>query len=103
MKFKPIGDMVLLELSLGGEVKTDQGIIYEKTPERNIWGKVIALGPGTPLPKTGEIPPWEFEVGDEVFVQFTSFKGTYKEGLYSGEEKVYHLYNRYDILCVKEK
>ena len=68
MKFKPIGDMVLLELSLGGQVKADQGIIYEKTPERNIWGKVIALGPGTPLPKTGEIPPWEFEVGDEVFV-----------------------------------
>ena len=102
MKFKPIGDMVLLELSLGGEVKTEQGIIYEKTPERNLWGKVIALGPGTPLPKTGEIPPWEFEVGDEVFVAFSNFKGTYEEGLYSGEEKVYHLYNRYDVLCVKE-
>ena len=103
MKFRPIGDMVLLELRLGGEEMTEQGIIYEKTIERNLWGKVIALGPGTPLPKTGEVPPWEFEVGDEVFVVFNTFKGTYKDGLYSGDEKVYHLYNRYDILCVKEK
>jgi len=102
MKFKPIGDMVLLELSLGGEMMTEQGIIYEKRIEKVVWGKVVSIGPGYPLPKTGKVIACDFQVGDEVMVPFMNFKGTYKDGLYSGNEKVYHLYDRHDIICAKE-
>lgn len=103
MKFKPLGDLVLLELNLGEETTTEQGIIYEKTIERNVWGRVISIGEGKPAPKTGKIIPCEFEVGEEVLVPFAQFKETYTEGLYSGDEKVYHLYDRKDIICAKEK
>ena len=103
MKFKPLGDLILLELSLGGEEVTEQGIIYEKTIERNVWGKVVAIGEGKPATKTGKKIPCEFKVGEEVLVPFRGMKGTHTEGLYSGDEKVYHIYDRYDVICAKEK
>jgi co-chaperonin GroES (HSP10) len=103
MKFKPLGNLVMLELNLGGEETTEHGIVYEKTITAHVWGRVVAIGPGIPFPKTGKILPCEFEVGDEVLVTFRAMKGTRTEGLYSGEERVYHLYDRNDIICVKEK
>jgi len=36
-------------------------------------------------------------------VPFAKLKGTHTEGLYSGDEKVYHIYDRYDVICAKEK
>lgn len=102
MKFRPLGNLVMLELSLGGELVSEQGIIYEKTITPHVWGRVIAMGPGTPFPKTGKILPNELKVGDEVLVLFRKMKGTHTEGLYTGEERVYHLYDRDDIICAKE-
>jgi len=103
MNFKPLGDLVLIQLDLGGEETTEQGIIYEKTIESYVWGKVIAIGDGKPATKTGKNIPCEFKVGEEVLVPFRGMKGTHTEGLYSGEEKVYHIYDRYDVICAKEK
>lgn len=103
MKFKPLGDLVLIELDLGGEETTKEGIIYEKTIESYVWGKVIAIGDGKPATKTGKINPSEFEVGEEVLVHFRALKGTHIEELYSPNEKVYHIYDRKDIICAKEK
>lgn len=103
MKFKPLGDLILLELSLGGEEVTEQGIIYEKTIDRNVWGEVIAIGEGKPATKTGKKIPCDFKVGEEVMVPFAKLKGTHTEGLYTGDEKVYHIYDRCDVICAKEK
>lgn len=103
MKFRPLGNLVMLELYLGTEEITEQGIIYEKTIQSYVWGKVVGIGPGTPAPQTGKIPDIDIKIGDEVMVLFRLFKGTYQDGLYTDKEKVYHLYDRNDIICVKEK
>jgi co-chaperonin GroES (HSP10) len=103
MKFKPLGNLIMLELSLGGEETTEHGIIYEKTIQSYVWGKVVAIGPGIPAPQTGKIPELDLKIGDEVMVLFRSFKGTYQDGLYTDKEIAYHLYDRSDIICVKEK
>ena len=103
MNFKPLGDLVLIQLDLGGEETTEQGIIYEKTIESYVWCKVIAIGDGKPATKTGKNIPCEFKVGEEVLVLFRTMKGTHTEGLYSGEERVYHIFDRKDVICAKEK
>jgi len=103
MKFRPLGNLVMVQLNLGTEETTEQGIIFEKIIQSYVWGNVVAIGPGSPAPKTGKIPEFNLRVGEEVLVLFRLFKGTYQEGLYTDNEKVYHLYDRKDIICVKEK
>lgn len=101
MKFKPYGNMVLLQLDLGKEFTTEQGIILENSVQEKVWGTVIAVGEGIPN-KKGKLIPFDVKPGDMVFVNFLSMKGTYKEGLYSENEITYHVYDRSDILCVAE-
>ena len=103
MKFRPLGNLVMLELKLGGEEVTEHGIIYEKAIQSYVWGEVVAMGPGVPSPQTGKIPELDLKVGDEVMVLFRVFKGTYQDGLYTDKIREYHLYDRSDIICVKEK
>lgn len=102
MNFKPYGDLVLLDLNLGNEYVNDKGIILENTPQNYVWGKVMGVGEGIPSKRTGKTIHLDINVGDMVCVPFRKMKGTHVDGLYSGNEKVYHLYNRFDILCAKE-
>lgn len=102
MNFKPYGDLVLLDLNLGTEYVNDKGIILENTIQNYVWGKVIVIGDGLPAKRTGKIPHLDIKVGDVVYVLFRKLKGTHVDGLYSGNEKVYHLYDRHDIICAKE-
>ena len=101
MKFKPYGNMVALQLELGKEYTTDQGIIVENGIQDKVWGTVVGIGPGIPH-KSGKMIPIDLKVGDIVFVKFMKMKGTYTEGLYSGDEMTYHVYDREDILCAVE-
>lgn len=101
MKFKPYGNMVLLQLDLGKEYTTDQGIIVENGISDKVWGTVVAIGDGIPH-KSGKTIPIDVKVGDIVFVKFMSMKGTYAEGLYSGNEITYHVYDKNDLLCAVE-
>jgi co-chaperonin GroES (HSP10) len=101
MKFKPYGNMVLVQLDFGKEFTTEHGIILEHTIQPQTWGTVVAIGEGAPH-KSGKILPFDVKVGDFVYVTFNRARGTYTEGLYSGNEITYHVYDRNDILCAVE-
>lgn len=62
---EPLGDRVLVETIL--ETTNRAGIIVPEIaqgrPER---GRVLAVGPGHRLERTGEVVPLPVEVGDEV-------------------------------------
>jgi co-chaperonin GroES (HSP10) len=101
MKFKPYGNMVLLQLELGKEYTNEQGIIVENGIQEKLWGTVVGIGSGIPH-KSGKMIPLDLNIGDVVLVEFMKTRGTYKEGLYSDNEITYHVYDRNDILCAVE-
>ena len=65
--FKPIGKWIWVQSHLGGETKTESGVIYnEVVRSRYIWGTVAAIGD-----KLTE----DIRVGDRVLWDRTQNKG----------------------------
>ena len=96
MKFKPLGDRVLIEV-LEAEEKTKGGIVLPDTAkERPQQGKVIAVGKGKLL-ENGEIKPLEVKEGD--IVVFSKYAGT-EVRTKDGDE--YLILREDDILAIVE-
>ena len=73
MKFRPLHDRVLIEIS-DGEEKTSGGIIIPDTAkEKPQEGEVVAVGPGART-EDGKITPMDVKVGDIVL--FGKWSGT---------------------------
>jgi chaperonin GroES len=73
MKFRPIHDRVLIEIS-DGEEKTSGGIIIPDTAkEKPQEGEVVAVGSGART-EDGKITPMDVKVGDIVL--FGKWSGT---------------------------
>lgn len=93
---KPIGARVLVE-SIVANTKTESGIIIPDTAkETPMEAIIVALGSGE-LNKKGERIPFEFAVGDHVFVS------KYGGVEISLDKKTYKVYNTADILAVVER
>jgi len=94
MKFKPLGDRVLVKRSEEAEEKTPGGIIIPDTAkEKPQRGKVIAAGPGA-VKEDGTRTPMEVKVGDAIL--FGKYSGT--EIKMDGEE--YLIMHESDILGI---
>ena len=97
MKFKPLGDNVLINYKSKIEEKTKGGIILtDYAKERPQQGIVVAVGPGKKT-KKGVRQPMTVKVGDEV--KFAAFAG--KENKVEGEE--YFLMPETDIQAIIER
>ena len=73
MKFRPLHDRVLIEIS-DSEEKTSGGIIIPDTAkEKPQEGEVVAVGPGART-EDGKITPMDVKVGDIVL--FGNWSGT---------------------------
>ncbi len=97
MKFRPLGDRVLIKV-LEAEEKTKGGIVLPDTAkERPQQGKVIAVGKGKLL-ENGEIKPLEVKEGD--IVVFSKYAGT-EVRTKDGEE--YLILREDDILAIVEE
>ncbi len=97
MKFKPLGDRVLIKV-LEAEEKTKGGIVLPDTAkERPQQGKVIAVGKGKLL-ENGEVKPLEVKEGD--IVVFSKYAGT-EVRTKDGEE--YLILREDDILAIVEE
>jgi chaperonin GroES len=94
LKIRPLDDRVVVE-PFEPEEKTAGGIVLPNTArEKPQQGKVIAIGPGKLLEKTGERGKMSLKVGDRVFY-----------GKYSGTEveidgKEYVILRESDVLAV---
>ncbi len=96
MKFKPLGDRVLIEV-LEAEEKTKGGIVLPDTAkERPQQGKVVAVGKGKLL-ENGEVKPLEVKKGD--IVVFSKYAGT-EVRTKDGDE--YLILREDDILAIVE-
>lgn len=89
----PLGDRVFCEMILEEEMRG--GIIVPQNaqghPER---AKVLAVGPGHLIEKTGERIPLEIEVGDEVIIN--RYGGTAIGGF---DHDNYVIFREQDILA----
>ena len=73
MKFRPLGDRVLVK-RVEEEAKTKGGIIIPDTAkEKPQEGEVIAVGPGA-RDETGKIQPLDVKAGDRIL--FGKWSGT---------------------------
>ncbi len=73
MKFRPLGDRVLVK-RVEEESKTKGGIIIPDTAkEKPQEGEVIAVGPGA-RDETGKVQPLELKAGDKIL--FGKWSGT---------------------------
>ncbi len=96
LKIRPLEDRVVVE-PFEAEEKTAGGIVLPDTArEKPLRGKVIAVGPGRLLEKTGERVPVSVKVGDRVV--YGKYSGTEIE--INGEE--YVILRESDILAVEE-
>ena len=96
LKIRPLEDRVVVE-PFEAEEKTAGGIVLPDTArEKPLRGKVIAVGPGRLLEKTGERVPVGVKVGDRVV--YGKYSGTEIE--IDGEEFV--ILRESDILAVEE-
>ncbi len=96
LKIRPLEDRVVVQ-PFEAEEKTAGGIVLPDTArEKPLRGKVIAVGPGRLLEKTGERVPVGVKVGDRVV--YGKYSGTEIE--IDGEEFV--ILRESDILAVEE-
>jgi chaperonin GroES len=73
MKFRPLGDRVLVK-RVEEESKTKGGIIIPDTAkEKPQEGEVVAVGPGA-RDETGKVQPLELKAGDKIL--FGKWSGT---------------------------
>ena len=95
MKFRPLHDRVLIEIS-DGEEKTSGGIIIPDTAkEKPQEGEVVAVGSGART-EDGKITPMDVKVGDIVL--FGKWSGT--EVKIDG--KVYSIMKESDIMGISK-
>jgi len=95
MKFRPLHDRVLIEIS-DGEEKTSGGIIIPDTAkEKPQEGKVVAVGPGART-EDGKIVPMDVKAGDVVL--FGKWSGT--EVKIDGKE--YSIMKESDIMGISK-
>ncbi|MBN1867244.1 co-chaperone GroES [Candidatus Sumerlaeota bacterium] len=74
MKFKPLGDRVLVKRSAEGDQKSAGGIIIPDTAkEKPQRGEIIAVGPGG-TKDDGTLIPMNVKKGDQVL--FGKYSGT---------------------------
>jgi chaperonin GroES len=96
LKIRPLDDRVVVE-RFEPEEKTRGGIVLPDTArEKPHQGKVIAVGPGKLLEKTGERGQMSLKVGDIVF--YGKYSGTEVE--LDGEK--YVILRESDVLAVQE-
>ena len=95
MKFRPLRDRVLIEIS-DGEEKTSGGIIIPDTAkEKPQEGEVVAVGSGART-EDGKITPMDVKVGDIVL--FGKWSGT--EVKIDGKE--YSIMKESDIMGISK-
>jgi len=95
MKFRPLHDRVLIEIS-DGEEKTSGGIIIPDTAkEKPQEGEVVAVGSGART-EDGKITPMDVKVGDIVL--FGKWSGT--EVKIDGKE--YSIMKESDIMGISK-
>ena len=85
MKWKPIGDQVLLKVEKKSE-KTKSGIILVDRDMAFVLGEVVAIGDGL-FTQTGARIPMTVKVGDTVYV-YKSNLGENKEIVLDDEQYV---------------
>lgn len=96
IKIRPLDDRVVVE-RYEAEERTAGGIVLPDTArEKPQQGKVIAVGPGKLMEKTGERGQMSLKVGDSVFY-----------GKYSGTEveldgETYVILREADVLAVQD-
>ncbi len=96
MKFKPLGDRVLIEV-LEAEEKTKSGIVLPDTAkEKPQQGKILAVGEGKLL-ENGEVKKLSVKKGDVVV--FSKYAGT---EVRDDEGKEYLILREDDILAIVE-
>ena len=94
MKFKPLGDRVLIKRT-DEEETTEGGIVLPgSAAEKPSQGEVLAVGPGKRSEQTGDLIPVDVEVGDTVV--YAKYGGT---EISSGGEELLILSAR-DVLAV---
>ena len=96
MKFRPLHDRVLIEIS-DGEEKTSGGIIIPDTAkEKPQEGKVVAVGPGART-EDGKIIPMDVKTGDTVL--FGKWSGTEVKI----DSKEYSIMKESDIMGISKR
>ena len=96
MKFRPLHDRVLIEIS-DGEEKTSGGIIIPDTAkEKPQEGEVVAVGPGART-EDGKITPMDVKVGDIVL--FGKWSGTEVKI----DSKEYSIMKKSDIMGISKR
>jgi chaperonin GroES len=96
IKIRPLDDRVVVE-PFEAEERTRGGIVLPDTArEKPQQGKVIAIGPGKLLEKTGERGKMSLKVGDAVF--YGKYTGTEVE--LEGEK--YVILRESDVLAVQD-
>ena len=74
MKFRPLGDKILVKREEAAS-KTESGIFLpESSTEKPKQGKIVALGDGHRSKDNGKLTPFTVKKGDTVI--FTSYAGT---------------------------
>jgi len=96
MKFRPLHDRVLIEIS-DGEEKTSGGIIIPDTAkEKPQEGEVVAVGSGART-EDGKITPMDVKVGDIVL--FGKWSGTEVKI----DSKEYSIMKESDIMGISKR
>jgi len=97
MKFKPLGDRVLVKRSDDADQKSAGGIIIPDTAkEKPQRGSIVAVGPGS-VKEDGKRTPLEVKAGDVIL--FGKYSGT--EIKLDGEE--FLIMHESDVLGVLSK
>ena len=95
LKIRPLDDRVVVEPFEAEEVTSGGIVLPDSAREKPQQGKVIAVGPGKLLEKTGERGKMSLKVGDKVF--YGKYSGTEIE--INGEE--YVILRESDVLAVQ--
>jgi chaperonin GroES len=95
LKIRPLDDRVVVEPFEAEEVTSGGIVLPDSAREKPQQGKVIAIGPGKLLEKTGERGKMSLKVGDKVF--YGKYSGTEIE--VNGEE--YVILRESDVLAVE--
>lgn len=95
IKYKPIGDRVVVEITKRNDEKTAGGLYKPNTVSETMMGVVVATGDGL-YSMTGSKIPMTVKVGDTVLLEGTGFK--HKNG-----SKTYHIFRENELLSIIEK
>ena len=92
MKYKPLGDRVVVEIVKRHDEKTKGGLYKPSGSETTMLGEVVAVGSGL-FTHTGDRIPMTVQVGDTVLLEGTGFK-------HKNNGKTYHIYRESELLSI---